>query len=88
MGGLPMQGGATPPGSAAGYASAAADEPGRHPRLQQDPVYIVSAVRSPLGAFMGSLSSLSATDLGAAVIKVGAAAAACMWEWPPFVCTA
>ncbi|MFN4082594.1 MAG: acetyl-CoA C-acyltransferase [Bacteroidia bacterium] len=32
-------------------------------------VYIVSAVRTPIGAFNGSLSSLSATQLGAAAIK-------------------
>lgn len=32
-------------------------------------VYIVSAVRTPIGAFGGSLSSFSATQLGALVIK-------------------
>ena len=32
-------------------------------------VYIVSAVRTPIGSFGGSLSSLSATQLGAIVIK-------------------
>jgi len=32
-------------------------------------VYIVSAVRTPLGSFGGSLSSISATKLGAVVIK-------------------
>lgn len=32
-------------------------------------VYIVSAVRTPMGSFGGSLSSLSATKLGAAAIK-------------------
>jgi acetyl-CoA C-acetyltransferase len=32
-------------------------------------VYIVSAVRTPLGSFLGSLSSVSATKLGAAAIK-------------------
>lgn len=31
--------------------------------------YILSAVRTPIGSFMGSLSSLSATDLGAIAIK-------------------
>jgi acetyl-CoA C-acetyltransferase len=31
--------------------------------------YILSAVRTPIGSFMGSLSSLSATDLGALAIK-------------------
>jgi acetyl-CoA C-acetyltransferase len=34
-----------------------------------DPVVIVSAVRTPLGAFQGDFSSLSANDLGAAVIR-------------------
>ncbi|KIM97976.1 hypothetical protein OIDMADRAFT_168344 [Oidiodendron maius Zn] len=33
------------------------------------PVYIVSAVRTPIGSFLGSLSSLSATQLGGIVIK-------------------
>jgi acetyl-CoA C-acetyltransferase len=32
-------------------------------------VYIVSAVRTPLGSFGGSLASVSATKLGAAAIK-------------------
>jgi len=32
-------------------------------------VVIVSAVRTPIGSFLGSLSSLSATDLGAIAIK-------------------
>jgi acetyl-CoA C-acetyltransferase len=32
-------------------------------------VYIVSAVRTPMGAFMGGLSSISATELGATAIK-------------------
>lgn len=32
-------------------------------------VYIVSAVRTPIGAFNGALASLSATQLGAAAIK-------------------
>ncbi|MFM9945686.1 MAG: acetyl-CoA C-acyltransferase [Bacteroidia bacterium] len=32
-------------------------------------VYIVSAVRTPIGSFMGSLSSVRATKLGAAAIK-------------------
>jgi acetyl-CoA C-acetyltransferase len=32
-------------------------------------VYIVSAVRTPMGGFMGSLSSVSATKLGATAIK-------------------
>jgi acetyl-CoA C-acetyltransferase len=32
-------------------------------------VYIVAAVRTPMGAFMGSLSTVSATQLGATAIK-------------------
>jgi acetyl-CoA C-acetyltransferase len=32
-------------------------------------IYILSAVRTPIGSFMGSLSSISATDLGAIAIK-------------------
>ena len=32
-------------------------------------VYIVSAVRTPIGSFMGSLSTVSATKLGAAAIE-------------------
>lgn len=33
------------------------------------PVYIVSATRTPIGAYLGSLSSLTAPQLGATVIK-------------------
>ncbi|KAF2400396.1 erg10, acetyl-CoA C-acetyltransferase [Trichodelitschia bisporula] len=33
------------------------------------PVYIVSAVRTPVGMFLGSLSSLSATQLGSHAVK-------------------
>ncbi|KAI3318523.1 acetyl-CoA acetyltransferase [Xylariaceae sp. AK1471] len=33
------------------------------------PVYIVSAVRTPVGSFLGTLSSLSATQLGSHAIK-------------------
>ncbi len=33
------------------------------------PVYIVSAARTPIGAFLGSLSAVSAPHLGAAAIK-------------------
>ncbi|MCY7292486.1 MAG: hypothetical protein LH615_09940, partial [Ferruginibacter sp.] len=32
-------------------------------------VYILSAVRTPIGSFGGSLKDLSATQLGAAAIK-------------------
>lgn len=38
------------------------------PRLNN--VVIVSAVRTPIGSFQGSLSSLSATKLGAIAIQV------------------
>ncbi len=38
-------------------------------------VYIISAVRTPMGSFGGSLKSLSATQLGAAVIKAAVAKA-------------
>jgi len=34
-----------------------------------NPVYIASAARTPIGAFLGSLSSLRAPDLGATAIK-------------------
>ena len=37
--------------------------------LKMKEVYIVSAVRTPIGSFGGSLSSVSATKLGAAAIK-------------------
>ena len=40
-----------------------------------NPVYIVSAVRTPMGSFLGSLSSVSATELGSTAIR-GALAAA------------
>jgi acetyl-CoA C-acetyltransferase len=33
------------------------------------PVYIVSAVRTPVGMFQGSLASLSAVQLGSHAIK-------------------
>jgi acetyl-CoA C-acetyltransferase len=33
------------------------------------PIYVVSAARTPIGAFLGSLSSLRAPDLGAIAIK-------------------
>ena len=35
----------------------------------QDPIVIVSAVRTPMGAFQGDFSSLAAHDLGGAAIK-------------------
>ena len=36
--------------------------------MQKD-IVIVSAVRTPIGSFLGSLSSLTAVDLGVAAIK-------------------
>lgn len=33
------------------------------------PVYVVSAVRTPMGSFLGALASVPATDLGAAAIR-------------------
>ncbi|KAK9239952.1 Thiolase, N-terminal domain-containing protein [Lipomyces kononenkoae] len=39
----------------------------------QNDVYIVSAARTPLGSLLGSLSSLSATDLGAHAVKAALA---------------
>jgi hypothetical protein len=41
----------------------------KRPRRAQAAVYICGAARTPLGAFLGGLSGLSATDLGAAAIK-------------------
>ncbi len=41
----------------------------------QDPVVIVGIARTPLGSFLGSLSSLSAPDLGAVAIKAAIARA-------------
>lgn len=37
--------------------------------MNNDPVVIVAAVRTPLGAFQGALASLSSTDLGAVVLR-------------------
>lgn len=39
---------------------------------QENPIIIASAVRTPIGNLQGSLKDLSATDLGAAVIKAAA----------------
>jgi acetyl-CoA C-acetyltransferase len=36
---------------------------------QMPPVYVVSAARTPIGSFLGSLSSVRAPDLGATAIK-------------------
>ena len=37
--------------------------------MSQAEVVIASAVRTPIGAFQGAFSALSATDLGALVIR-------------------
>ncbi len=37
--------------------------------MNKDDIYIVSAVRTPIGSFLGSLSGLKAPELGARVIK-------------------
>ncbi len=39
------------------------------PEHHHPPVYIISAVRTPIGSFGGALASLSATQLGSAAIK-------------------
>src|SRR5580704_9290748 len=36
---------------------------------QLPPIYIVSAARTPIGAFLGSLSSVTAPQLGATAIR-------------------
>ncbi len=40
-----------------------------HSTLNEDPVVIVSAVRTPMGGFQGDLQSLTAPQLGAAAIR-------------------
>lgn len=37
--------------------------------MHNDPIVIVGAARTPMGAFQGDFSSLSASDLGAVAIK-------------------
>src|SRR6185503_18366836 len=37
--------------------------------MSNDPVVIVSAARTPMGAFMGELKSLAAPELGAVAVK-------------------
>ena len=37
--------------------------------MESDPIVIISAVRTPIGAMLGALSGLEATDLGTVVIK-------------------
>ncbi|MDN3653266.1 acetyl-CoA C-acyltransferase [Thalassotalea ponticola] len=41
-----------------------------------DPIVIVSAMRTPMGGFMGGLSSITATELGSAAIKAATEQAA------------
>jgi acetyl-CoA C-acetyltransferase len=43
--------------------------------LSADPVVIVSAVRTPMGAFQGALSPLAATELGAIAVEAAVARA-------------
>lgn len=52
-------------------ASAADDRPASKRARQggMESVYICAAVRTPLGAFLGGLAPLAATDLGAAAIR-------------------
>jgi len=39
-------------------------------KVKLNDVVIVSAVRTPMGSFLGSLSSISATKLGAVAMQV------------------
>jgi len=39
-------------------------------KVKLNDVVIVSAVRTPIGSFLGSLSSISATKLGAVAVQV------------------
>lgn len=39
-------------------------------KMKLNDVVIVSAVRTPMGSFLGSLSSMSATKLGAVAVQV------------------
>ncbi|MEO6041191.1 MAG: acetyl-CoA C-acetyltransferase, partial [Croceibacterium sp.] len=36
---------------------------------ESDPIVILSCARTPMGAMLGALSDVSATDLGAAAVK-------------------
>jgi hypothetical protein len=63
----PMGGGVSPQAASAAFATEARGS--KRERVAMDDVYIVGVARTPLGSFMGGLSSLSATDLGAAAIK-------------------
>ena len=41
--------------------------------MSNDPVVIVAAKRTPIGAFQGALSDVSATELGAAAVAAAVA---------------
>jgi hypothetical protein len=41
----------------------------QNPPLMANPVYIVSAKRTPMGSFLGSLSKVPATALGSTAIR-------------------
>ena len=43
--------------------------------MSQDPIVIVGMARTPMGGFMGDLSSLKTTELGSAAIKAAGARA-------------
>ena len=45
------------------------------PTPHQDPIVIVGAARTPMGAFQGDFSDLAAHDLGGAAIKAAVARA-------------
>lgn len=67
--------------------------PPKRPRLSQQSVYICGVARTPLGSFMGGLSELSATELGAiaieaAVQRAGVPAAAVGEVYMGNVCSA
>src|SRR5438132_3576912 len=58
------------PKSAAGSSAASSSpKPHKGPFMQSDPIVIVSAARTPMGAFQGELKSFAAPELGAAAIR-------------------
>lgn len=68
----PMVGVLLQEGAGVSGRSLASDDGPASKRARQgcmESVYICAAVRTPLGAFLGSLSPLAATDLGAAAIR-------------------
>ena len=56
------------PHQSVGEALISSHSPTSHCQMTQ-PVYIVSAVRTPMGSFQGALSNVPATQLGAVAIK-------------------